>query len=186
MPRGTEWKPANLEERIDRIESLAMIQQLPCRYGLAVDTRNLDDLVELFVEDVRVGRDAYGREALKEWFGQVLTNFKTSIHFVGNHIIDFDDADHARGVVYCRDELDRGTDDWGVGFIQYWDTYERRNGIWCFVRRVLHRWYMVDAQERPGHGAGLDVEGPGMTTRKLPDAWPSWGQFWDEAAEKNQ
>ena len=56
----------SLEERIDRLESAEAIRQLASRYALAVDTRNLDDLVALFVEDVRVGRDSSGREALKE------------------------------------------------------------------------------------------------------------------------
>ena len=39
-------------------------------------------------------------------------------------MIDFDDADHAHGIMYCRDQLerpDRGT--WKVGDLQYWDAY---------------------------------------------------------------
>ena len=31
---------------------------------------------------------------------------KASCHFVGNHVVDFDDADHAHGIVYCHDELE--------------------------------------------------------------------------------
>ena len=41
-------------------------------------------------------------------------------------VIDFHDADHASGVVYCRDELERpDTGEWAVGTIQYWDDYKR-------------------------------------------------------------
>lgn len=184
MPRNHENRPTTLEEKIDRLASLSDIRELPHRYGLAVDTRNLDDLMELFVEDVRVGRDKSGRAALKEWFGGILANFQTSIHFVGNHIIDFESPDRAKGVVYCHDELDRSKDDWGVGYIQYWDDYERRDGIWYFARRRLHRWYMVDAVERPFHGAGVATGGGASSSPQLPDAWPSWAHYWNEVAPK--
>jgi hypothetical protein len=46
--------------RIDRLESLDAIRQLAAKYSLALDMRNLDALVNLFPEDVRVGRDKVG------------------------------------------------------------------------------------------------------------------------------
>src|SRR5437773_1147777 len=106
MSRLGAWTPGSLEERIDRIESLASIHQLVSRYALALDSRNMDDLVALFVQDVRVGRGASGRPALKEWYTTVMRQWGVSVHLVANHIIDFDDADHASGIVYCHDELE--------------------------------------------------------------------------------
>lgn len=179
MPRQDKWMPKSAEERLDRIESLEQIRQLPHRYALGVDTRNLDDLVELFVEDVQVGRDQRGREAMKAWFAETLSRFADSIHFVGNHVIDLDGPDEAHGVVTCRDELERGSE-WHVGFIQYWDQYLRQNGRWYFKRRRLHRWYMVDALARPHHGAGGAADNQALSVAQLPDAWPSWGKFWKE------
>ena len=41
--------------RIDRLESLDEIRQLAAKYSLALDMRDLDALVNLFPEDVRVG-----------------------------------------------------------------------------------------------------------------------------------
>ena len=38
--------------RIDRIESTLAIQQLPIRYALAVDGRDIDAWLALFVDDV--------------------------------------------------------------------------------------------------------------------------------------
>jgi hypothetical protein len=177
MSRHDLLRPRDLAARIDRLESAEEIRQLPHRYALAIDTRNLDDLVELFVEDVRVGRDASGRGALRAWFLDALARIGTSIHLVGNHVFDFEDADHATGVVYCREEIDR-RHDWGNGYVQYWDRYERRDGRWYFVRRKLHRWFMVDALERPRAGAGIGDDGLG--TGRLPEAWPSWDRFWKE------
>jgi hypothetical protein len=106
-----------------------------------------------------------------------LARFGASIHFVGNHVIDFDSADEAHGVVTCRDELEVGAE-WRVGFIQYWDKYSRCSGRWYFSRRQLHRWYMVDAATRPRHGAGLETDKESLKVGQLPDVWPSWAKFW--------
>ena len=169
--------------RFARVEARQEIQQLASRYALAVDTRNIDALVALFVEDVQVGRHDHGREALAKWFTKTLGNMRVSIHQVMNHIVDVVDADHATGVVYCRDELERDGK-WLVGVIQYWDDYERRDGRWYFKRRRLHRWYLVDALERPAHGAGMGGERESLPQTLLPDAWPSWQRYWDSLGEK--
>jgi ketosteroid isomerase-like protein len=178
MSRLGSWEPTNAEDRVDRIESLAMIRQLAVRYALAVDSKDFDALVDLFVPDVRVGRERQGREALAEWFRSTLGRLDASVHFVGNHIVSFDDADHARGIVYCRDELDHaGSDEWQVGMLQYWDTYVRVDSEWCFERRRFHRWYIGDVLERPAIGAGLNAPGDPMATNLLPESFANLGSF---------
>ncbi len=114
-------------ERLDRLESIEAIRQLVTRYALATDARDLDALVALFVDDVQVGADRQGRDALRDFFERSLREVGVTILFVGNHVIDFGDADHARGVVYCRGEI-QVDDRWVIQAIQYRDTYERRNG----------------------------------------------------------
>jgi hypothetical protein len=178
------WQPTTLEERLDRIESLAAIQQLPVRYALAVDSRDLDALTELFVSDVRVGRSQGGRPALKVWFNDALRTPRVTVHFVGNHVVDFDDPDHASGIVYCHDELELpDAGEWQLGKIQYWDDYQRVDGEWCFARRRFHRWYIVDALERPAHGAGVNTAGDPLHAGLLPDAFPTWTSFWESVGE---
>ena len=56
---------ATLEQRIARLEALDAIRQLPAKYALALDMRDMDAMVSLFPEDVRVGKDAVGRAALR-------------------------------------------------------------------------------------------------------------------------
>ena len=51
--------------RVDRLESLDAIRQLAAKYSLALDMRDLDALVNLFPEDVKVGRDKVGRAHFK-------------------------------------------------------------------------------------------------------------------------
>jgi ketosteroid isomerase-like protein len=173
------WKPATTEERLDRLESLAAIRQLVSRYTVAVDSRDLDALVDLFTADVRVGRETSGRAALKEWFTGILRVPNTTVHLVANHVVDFDDADHARGIVYCKDEMERPeSGEWQIGAIQYWDSYVRQDGEWYFARRKFHRWYLVDALTRPAHGAGVTDPDSPMPAIQLPEAYPTWQQFW--------
>jgi hypothetical protein len=176
-----DWQPTTIEDRIDRLESLAAIRQLPSRYALALDSRDMDSLVGLFLPNVRVGREATGRDALKRWFMEVMSVPRTSVHMTANHVIDFDDADHAHGIVYCHDELERPlTGEWELGKLQYWDRYERVDGEWYFARRRFLRWYLVDALRRPGHGAGVNDTDEPLTTELLPDAFDTWAPFWEQ------
>ncbi len=182
LSRDEDWQPATPEEKLDRLDSVEQIRQLPVRYALAVDTRNLDDLVELFVPDVQIGKDRYGRDQLKQWMTDALSRLDRTIHLVANHILNFRDADHASGVVYCRDEVE-ANGQWTVGHLQYWDQYERRDGRWYFVRRHYNRWDVVDILTRTTRPIkGRDDHR--LTTTELPQAWPSWDQFWSEQANK--
>lgn len=184
MSRLGTWNPTTLEERLDRLESLAAIQQLPYRYGVAIDSRDMDMMVDLFVPDVRVGQGKVGRQALKAWYTRTMSRHQASCHFIGNHMIDFDDADHAHGIVYCHDELDHPDDgEWVQGQLQYWDTYRRVEGEWCFERRKFHRLYITDWLNRPAHGLGAGPDGAALSTYQLPEAYPSWARFWEEVAE---
>ena len=57
----------SIEERLDRLESLDEIRQLAAKYSVTLDMRDLDMHVNLFVPDVRVGKNGEGRQALKAW-----------------------------------------------------------------------------------------------------------------------
>lgn len=95
-------------ERLDRLCSVEAIRQLVALYSHCVDSRDLDRLVGLFVEDVRVAtppegtsqkrtstartstaRKLSGRAALKESFAQSLSEVGTTILKVTTHIINF-------------------------------------------------------------------------------------------------
>ena len=160
------------------ISAHEQIRQLACRYAEAVDERDLDALVDCFVPDVQVGRDQFGRAALRDWFDGVLRTFGISIHFIGNHRIDLvDDDDHASGVVYCRAEHEIG-EQWFVMMIQYWDSYDRIGGQWLFSRRKEKVWYGIE--QLPGAGGPAMDRWPGREPRiaALPTEWPSWSAFW--------
>ena len=170
-------------DRLDRIESTLAIQQLAARYAQAVDSRDLDTWVSLFVEDVDCGRHGKGREALRSFIDAGIRAFYRSVHFVGGHTIDFSGADSASGTVYCRAEHEDG-DRWVAMQLVYFDTYARRDGAWYFVKRSERAWYAVDVLERP-QAVGFAGWDKHPLPMKLPRTFASWEPFWrqsDDAA----
>ncbi|MEI8000810.1 MAG: nuclear transport factor 2 family protein [Actinomycetes bacterium] len=163
----------------ERLLAYEEIRQLAARYAVATDARDLDTLVALFVADVRVGREASGRDALRDDFSRALRGVGVTILNVGTHAIDLIDDDHATGIVYCRGEIQDGSR-WIVQAIQYRDTYERRDRHWYFVRRHHLLWYGREVGHSP---LGL----PPANWPEHPDGWgvlpeaaPTWGAFWGD------
>jgi hypothetical protein len=176
--RATPGRDA-MSDRIDRIEARLDIQQLPIRYAMAVDGRDVDAWVRLFVPDVRVGRGAVGRDALRDYIVPRLRTFERSIHQICGHRVDLTGDDAATGAVYCRAEHEVG-DRWIVMAICYFDDYRRVDGEWLFARRREQHWYAADVNERPqsvGFDSWHDGEPPA-----LPDRFPTWAPFWAEVA----
>lgn len=116
----------DLAARVDRLESIDEIRQLVAKYALSLDMRDLDAHVNLFAPDIRVSREKVGRAHLKRWLDDTLRlQFTGTAHHVGNHVIEFDDADHAHGVVYSKNEHETG-DQWVIMQMLYWDDAARR------------------------------------------------------------
>ena len=178
------WTPDTPEARLDRLESLDAIRQLVAKYCLALDMRDLDALCGLFPEDVRVSRDALGRRALKVWFDQTLREqFTGTAHVTGNHIIEFDDADHARGLVYSRNEHETphaSGADWVIMTMMYWDRYERVDGAWLFRRRLPLYWYATDLNAPPIGEAKMRWPERAAYDGGYSEFFPSWERFWSD------
>ncbi|MFK7897647.1 MAG: nuclear transport factor 2 family protein [Myxococcota bacterium] len=175
------WQPATQDERLDRLESLDEIRQLVAKYCLALDMRDLDSLCGLFPEDVRVSREARGRRALKVWFDQTLREqFTGTAHVTGNHIIEFEDEETARGLVYSRNEHETG-DEWIIMTMMYWDRYERVEGRWLFRRRLPLYWYATDLNKPPIGANKMRWPGQDPYEGGFAAFFPSWRRFWSTA-----
>nr|WP_239375548.1 MULTISPECIES: nuclear transport factor 2 family protein [unclassified Frankia] len=168
---------AGLLARLEQVEARLAIEQLPIRYALAVDGRDLDAWVSLFVPDVNCGRHGQGREALRDYIAPSLRWFYRSVHQICGHRVELLDADNARGQVYCRAEHEVG-DRWIVMAICYFDTYRRVDGEWLFDRRDERHWYAADVNERP-QAVGFDSWGTSPTSPGLPWSFPAWAGFWE-------
>lgn len=164
----------NFEDRLRRIEDTLAIQQLPIRYAMAVDERDLDAWVGLFIPDVQVGRGVTGRAALREAIASMTQQFYRSIHQIVGHRIDLIDAENATGNVYCRAEHEVG-DEWIVMAIRYDDTYRKVDGQWHFSRRKERHWYAADVSQRP---QAVGFEGWPVAGRPNLPKSQAWNDFW--------
>jgi uncharacterized protein (TIGR02246 family) len=174
---------STLLARIDRLESLDAIRQLPAKYALALDMRDMNAMVSLFPADVRVGRDAAGREALRAYMDRTLRSpFTGTSHHIGGHIIEFDDPDHAHGVVYSKNEHETpvagGQDEWVIMQMMYVDDYVRQDGRWYFARRLPLYWYATDLNKPPVGEAKMRWPGTEPVEGNFHKLFPSWAEFW--------
>jgi len=170
---------------VDRLEALLArdeIRQLVERYAVAVDAKDLDALAALFAEDVDNGRYGPGRDGVRTFYDNRLRLFHCSMHLVANHVIDFDDDDHATGIVYCRAQHHLlEPEHWFDLALAYFDTYERHDGAWVFRRRRTRIWYRQEIGH-PEHGtervvAAVAADGPSRGGR-MPEAFPTFEPYW--------
>lgn len=173
-----------IEQRLDRLESLHEIRQLPYRYAYAVDARDIDAFMALW-DDSQEPTEYPDLDFHKfaEGTGRFFKTSVASIHLVANHVIDFVDDDHATGKVYCWVQTDRhGT--WVRQMVLYLDDYVRRNGTWLFAKRRHLLWYGEKAEANPRHQEPMDwphgdLHGNGSFGRgSLPEDFATYRAFW--------
>ncbi|MEE4190937.1 MAG: nuclear transport factor 2 family protein [Halieaceae bacterium] len=174
---------SDLEARLDRLESLDEIRQLVAKYALSLDMRDLDAHVNLFAPDIRVSREQVGRAHLKRWLDDTLRlQFTGTSHHTGNHIIEFDDADHAHGVLYSKNEhetpCDNGDTEWVIMQMLYWDNYQRIDGRWLFRRRLPCYWYATDLNKPPVGEHKMRWPDREHYDGAFHELFPSWSEFW--------
>ncbi|WOK38175.1 nuclear transport factor 2 family protein [Sphingomonas sp. C3-2] len=165
--------------RIDRLESLEQIRQLPARYALCLDMRDIDAMAGLFTPDVRVGRDKTGRDALRDYLDETMrVQFTGTSHHVGGHVIEFDSPDRARGVVYSKNEHETGPE-WVIMQMMYIDDYVRVDGRWHFERRLPLYWYATDLNKPPIGDKKMRWPGREPYDGGFHKLFPSWDAFWN-------
>lgn len=168
----------SLEARIDRLESLDQIRQLPAKYALSLDMRDMDAMVSLFPADVRVGKDSSGRAALRTYMDKTLRSpFTGTSHHIGGHIIEFDDADHAHGIVYSKNEHETG-DEWVIMQMMYADNYVRQDGRWHFARRLPLYWYATDLNKPPIGDRKMRWPDTEWVEGNFHNLFPSYAEYW--------
>ncbi len=173
----------SIEARIDRLEALDEIRQLTAKYALCLDMRDMDAMVTLFPDDVRVGKDANGRLALRAYMDRTLRSpFTGTSHHIGGHIIEFDDPDHAHGICYSKNEhetpVENGPDEWVIMQMMYADDYVREGGRWYFARRLPLYWYATDLNKPPVGENKMRWPGTDWAESNFHKLFPSFAEYW--------
>lgn len=161
---------------LDQLLAYEQIRQLASRYALAVNMRDLDALVELFVDDVFASEGRFGRAALADVFRPHFSASAVDVLEVTTHVINLLDPDRATGTVYSRCEM--GTPGrWARQSIAYEDRYERRDATWYFVRRNHLLFYGLDEDERPLDQPAAEWPRSPVGVGTVPFDWPTWQEF---------
>jgi 3-phenylpropionate/cinnamic acid dioxygenase small subunit len=122
-------------------------ESLCIAYARAIDFRDYDDFVMLFVEDATLdlGRAMHGREAISASIAARPDNLR-SRHVISNVFIDVVDENQARGICYLtlyrslaassKQEPVETTQPAAVG--HYQDQYTLTRDGWRFQSRTFH------------------------------------------------
>jgi ketosteroid isomerase-like protein len=169
----------DLAARIERLEAIEAIRDLIARYPILLDARDLDGLVELFVEDVRAAPGVErGRGPLRDHYERLARGWGYTVHQVFQQAIDLEGPDRAMGTVYCKAEHEIDGH-FVVAMLRYTDRYERRDGRWYFRWRQIPMWYVTDLLEPPVGDHRVRWPGAEPTEAPLPGAWETWRAFYD-------
>ena len=182
----------DVDDVVSRLYDIYRIERLAVAYAIAMDGRDLQAVVDLFVADVRVrGSDggvvATGRAALAQRLGIDMATSRLSVMSVSNHLITLDseeggDPDRARGVVYCRCLAEFGGS-MVEQMIRYDDRYGRLEDDWRFISRRHRLWWGVEMAERPLDQPPANWPERPVGVGTLPAELSTWSAFWASRPE---
>ena len=156
----------------------SQIQQLAYRYSSALERRDVDAMVELFVPHARFGPWGEGPEGLRRLTTESLAGSHIAVVLVANHLIDFTSATTASGEVWARCYAQSSGDGYVEQLLRYEDRYEQYENQWRFLHRKHRLWFGVapprsplDQQEAhwPQHQVGVG---------DIPFENPEFVQWW--------
>lgn len=168
------------DPRLDRLESIEAIRDITARYPILLDARDLDGLVELFVEDVKASPDSErGRGPLRDHYEQLCRGWGYTVHQLFQVVIDFESPDKAMGTAYCKAEHEIDGR-FIVAMLRYHDRYERRDGRWYFRWRQTPMWYVTEITDPPVGDLRIRWPNQPPEPAPLPGAWATWRAFYDQ------
>lgn len=125
------------------------IRRLPYRYAAAIESRDVESMVELFSPQARFGHYGEGPDALRRLMTQSLDDTVFAVILVANHLIELESLERARGEVWAHCFAQTRADGFVEQLIKYVDRYEFRDGRWLFLHRQHRLWYGVGHRKSP-------------------------------------
>jgi hypothetical protein len=138
----------SLQEISDRLE----IQQLMVDYATAIDTKTFDALDQVFTPDAYIDYRAMGGidgrfPEVKAWLAQVLPNFSSYYHMIGNVSIKVS-GDTATSKIICFNpmQMDLADGSKQTMFLGLWyiDKFVRTAAGWRMSERVEESCYAAN------------------------------------------
>jgi hypothetical protein len=126
---------------LERVIAEAEIRRVVARYCRGIDRMDLDLVRSCYHHDAHDEHGSFsgGVDAYLEWVRPLLEKYDATMHFIGNQLVDFDDADTARvetyGMSVHRSASGKAHLNLSTGF-RFVDRFERRDGEWRIAHRV--------------------------------------------------
>lgn len=139
----------NQPSGIDRLLWSDEIRQLPLRYSVAIERRDVDAMAALFSPNARFGAWGEGDAGVRALMGHTMADSIFAVIMVANHVIDFDSDERAHGEVWANCYAQNIPGQFIRQLIKYEDTYERVRGNWTFLRRRHRLWFGAAAESSP-------------------------------------
>lgn len=135
----------NREAMLDRVIARHQIDALLGRYCQAIDRCDLEKLKSVYWPDAHDDHGVFKGNAIEfaEWVIPALKGLTRTMHLIANCVVEFDDADHARGETYVVAFHEVPGEIAPIDAVaggRYLDRFERRNGEW----RIGERVYVID------------------------------------------
>lgn len=165
-----------LEQRIQRVEDRAEIQELAVLYGVIMDERDEPGIRQVFTEDatLRSQDGVFSANGIDEIVDTYLGRFRAlgpTNHYSHGHVVRFydDNPDAAFGLLASHAEVVRNDVPMQVA-LRYKDEYRRINGKWMIFDRLMsYMYYMpiADLGQELGNRNSVRAYGD-----ERPSDWP--------------
>lgn len=153
-----------IERRLRRLEDRVELVDLSTRYFLASDQDDYDTISSCYARESTFSASGFegarGPDGVAEMIRGARANFGTTIHTPHYSLVEFQDDDHATGMVGAHVEIAVGGKSC-FGAVRYEDEYVREDGSWKFRSRNMKTIHF-----QPWDDAGTSL------TADLPTRWP--------------
>ncbi|MFW6773879.1 nuclear transport factor 2 family protein [Nocardioides sp. CPCC 205120] len=170
----TDPTTTTTEQRLQRLQDRAEIQELGVLYGYVMDERDERGIRQIFAPDaaLRSQDGVFAADGIEDIVETYLGRFSAlgpTNHFSHGHVVRFgDDPDRARGLLASHAEVSRN----GVAMqvaLRYKDEYVRNDGRWQFASRLMSYMYYLPVAELSELGDRNSVRAYGD---QRPADWP--------------
>ncbi len=159
-------------DQLERLVAEAEIRRVVARYCRGIDRMDLELVRSCYHDDAHDEHGSFSGtvDAYLEWVRRLLAKYDATMHFIGNQLVDFDDADTAwvetYGMSVHRSASDKPHLNLTTGF-RFVDRFERRDGEWRIAHRIAvpdwslrHRpddWWSLPEHHRLGERGSGDA-----------------------------
>lgn len=156
---------SSIEQRLQKLEDRAALNDLVATYFHATDTDDYATLTQCFAPDAEFIASGFsggaGRDGVIAFLEMARSAMGQTVHTPDYLLIEFTGADSATGTLAAHLELGLGAETY-FGAVRYLDRYVRLDGRWCIAAREMRAIHIAPWREAGSSlSQPLNVRWPG-------------------------